>query len=755
MKSAIPLGFLVALLLPASLAFGSASGNLEQVLRFETQEGKGKPAGWGGGPASTLFADSRTVHGGRWSARMERNEESESRFSALTQIMPIDFGGGTLTLRGYLKTDSVEGFAGLWMREDGTAGPVEFDNMRDRGITGTTGWVRYEVTLPLNPRARTLFFGALLSGTGTVWADDFELLVDGAPVAEAPEATRLLTALDTDHEFDGGSGITLTSLTPVQTGNLAVLGRVWGFLKYHHPKVTSGEVNWDYELFRVLPAVLEAGDREAAKTVLLAWIRRLGPVPDCEPCAQLSDSLQLGPDMGWIHDIDLLGADLSAALARVYRNRTLASQIYAAATPGVGNVDLSNENAYPSQASPDAGYRILALFRYWSIIRYWFPYRDLIGTHWDEVLTEFLPRLVAAREPGAYRRELIALIARVHDTHANLWNGLDARPPRGDCRLPVALRFLEGKAVVTGLTTPPGQAGAALRPGDVILSLDGAPVDSLVQAWTPLYAASNIPTRLRDMARTLPVGPCGECLVRGTREGEPLEVGAERVSLAEAPQPSATHDLPGPVFRKLSPDVAYLKLSGVRAADVGSYLRRAAGTKGWVLDLRNYPSEFVVFALGRHLVREPTSFVTFTHVDTSNPGAFVWGVPLALEPEAPLYSGRVVILVDEVTQSSAEYTAMAFRAAPGALVVGSTTAGADGNVSRFPLPGGLETMISGIGVFYPDGRPTQRVGIVPDIEVHPTIQGIREGRDEVLEEALRQILGDSVPETQIREMAKR
>ena len=55
---------------------------------------------------------------------------------------------------------------------------------------------------------------------------------------------------------------------------------------------------------------------------------------------------------------------------------------------------------------------------------------------------------------------------------------------------------------------------------------------------------------------------------------------------------------------------------------------------------------------------------------------------------------------------------MAFRAA-GGIVLGSTTAGADGNVSNIPLPGGLRTMISGIGVFYPDKGPTQRVGIVP------------------------------------------
>jgi C-terminal processing protease CtpA/Prc len=100
-----------------------------------------------------------------------------------------------------------------------------------------------------------------------------------------------------------------------------------------------------------------------------------------------------------------------------------------------------------------------------------------------------------------------------------------------------------------------------------------------------------------------------------------------------------------------------------------------------------------------------------------------------------------VVLVDETSQSQAEYTAMAFRTAPGALVVGSTTAGADGNVSPVPLPGGLRAMISGIGVFYPDKRPTQQVGIVPDLEVRPTIAGIRAGRDEVLEAAVSRALG--------------
>jgi C-terminal processing protease CtpA/Prc len=199
--------------------------------------------------------------------------------------------------------------------------------------------------------------------------------------------------------------------------------------------------------------------------------------------------------------------------------------------------------------------------------------------------------------------------------------------------------------------------------------------------------------------------------------------------------------------------VAYLKLSTIKVAEIEGYISQIQKTHGLVIDIRSYPSEFVVFELGERLVREPTQFALFTKPDLANPGAFSWTEPTVLTPRQPSYHGKVVILVDETSQSQAEYTAMALRTAPGALVLGSTTAGADGNISSIPLPGGLRSMISGIGVFYPDKAPTQRIGIVPDVVVSPTIAGMREGRDEVLEQALRVILGDEIDDETIRRMA--
>ena len=718
----------------------AAAAALEVLLAFEGPTEKGPPSGWGGGPSETLFSDSKVVHGGSASGRIERTGSSPSGFSALTTSIPMDFAGATIELRGFVRTEGVEGWCGLWAREDGPSGPVAFDNMQTRGVTGTTDWTEYKILLPIEAEGITLFFGALLSGKGKIWVDDLQLLVDGKPLASAPKRTRTKTPLDTDREFDSGSKVTVGSLTPSQVSNLSLLGRVWGFLKYHHPKVVKGDVHWDYELFRVMPRVLVATDASSGAKTILDWARGLGDVAACDPCASLPEGLALRPDLGWIHDRVTLGTSLSEYLEDVYRKRRKEdAQAYIKLVPGVGNPQFLLESGTPERVLPDAGQRILALYRWWNVVQYWSPYRDVIGEDWNAVLPEFLPRIVAAKDLDGYQREMLALISRLGDGHANLWAALDARPPLGACRVPVRVRYVEGSPVVIETYAETG-----LRVGDVIRTVNGVVVDRLVEPWKPYYSASNDSFRMNAIMGELTDGACGTVALKVERSGGRAEVKAERQPAEDLKaRIRFENDRPGDVFQRLSPEVAYLKLSGVKTDEIPEYLRRAEGTKGWVIDIRNYPSAFMVFALGGHFVSKTTPFVRFTIGDLSNPGAFrMTDPPLSIGPLTPHYAGKVVVLVDESTISSAEYTAMAFRAA-GAVIVGSTTAGADGNVSALPLPGGLRTMISGIGVFYPDKKPTQRVGIVPDHVVQPTIAGIRAGRDEVLEAAVRLITGES------------
>jgi hypothetical protein len=539
------------------------------------------------------------------------------------------------------------------------------------------------------------------------------------------------------------SGVRYVALTAGAVERLALLARVWGFAKYHHPAITGGGVDWDRELFRVMPAVIDAPDMRAASGVIDGWLAELGDPPACSPCAELRRDLHLPPDNDWIHDAETLGPELSHRLTAIQRNRsTTAAQRYVSLAPGVGNPLFTGEDAYESVAEPDAGFRMLALFRYWNIIRYWFPYRDLLDDDWDDVIAEFIPIFTAAADADAYRLAVLRLIARTQDTHATLPRANALRPPVGAGQLPVLLRFIEGHPVVTGYSSDELGRATGLQPGDALVTLDGAPVDALVREWAPYYAASNEPARLHAMARSLTRGPVGPAAITIRRGDALLEKVVERAPLGGLDlRRGTTHDLPGPAFRMLDDDVAYLKLSAVALDSLPGWMERAASARVLVVDIRNYPAQFVVFALGGRLVEGATPFAVFTTGDTSNPGAFAFTQPVSLVPVMPRFSGRVVVLVDESSISQSEYTAMALRAGPNSIIAGSTTAGADGNVSAVPLPGGLETRITGIGVFHPDRSPTQRIGIIPDVEVRPTIAGIRDGRDEVLEAGVSAALG--------------
>ena len=285
-------------------------------------------------------------------------------------------------------------------------------------------------------------------------------------------------------------------------------------------------------------------------------------------------------------------------------------------------------------------------------------------------------------------------------------------------------------------------AATTLQPGDVLVQVDGQPVADIVKARQPLTPASNEPTQLRNIARDLLRGSTRQVALVVRRAGRERSVTVERVPASQLNLAVhyGTPDPQAPAWRVLPGNIGYLALGTIRNAELPQIMAAAKGTKGLVIDIRNYPSEFVVFSLSKYLLDKPQAFVRFSQLQATYPGFFESrsGQKVVSGPGAA-YPGKVIILVDEISQSQAEYTAMALRTAPRATVLGSTTAGADGNVSSIVLPGNITTRISGIGIYYPDGRETQRVGIVPDVEAKPSIKGISEGRDEVLEKAVQLI----------------
>lgn len=536
----------------------------------------------------------------------------------------------------------------------------------------------------------------------------------------------------TDLAFESGSNITTVAVDEVTVENLRVLGLVWGFIKYYHPSVARGDYNWDYELLRILPEVLGARDPAERDKILIRWIRTLGDVAKETLEYRSYHGEKMQPDVAWI--TSGLSQDLSALLVKIKNAKRTGTHHYVRLAIGVGNPIFTNENSYRTLGFPDAGFRLLALFRYWNIIQYYFPYKYLIQADWKEVLAEFIPGFIKANSEEAYISVMLELTARIHDTHANIQELPSLRKYFGERHPALEITFVENQAVVQGFHDESLGKATGLQRGDIITAVNGKKVDEIIAASRLTTPASNPPAQLWAIARKLLRTNDESIEVSYTRSKLSKTSILKTYSAREMKPVTATKN---EHFRIISPNIAYLNLPSLRTDHLPSIFKRAKNTQGLIIDVRGYPSDFVAFSLGEYLLPQATDFVKFSVGSIEAPGLFTFSAPLAVgKVNKDYYKGKIAVLVNESTISQAEYTTMALKASPNVTVIGSTTAGADGDVSIVHLPGGLLTAISGLGVYYPDGGETQRIGIVPDIEVKPTIEGIKRGKDEVLQKAI-------------------
>ncbi|WP_299531210.1 S41 family peptidase [Ulvibacterium sp.] len=708
-------------------------------LGFENQKDeKSISDGWFKWGSYELTID-ENAHSGKKSGKITSDSTGNS-FGSIAYKIPANYEGKTIKLEGFMKTKNVKyGFAGLLLRVDGNGNSLAFDNMQNQNITGTKDWQKYTITLNYPEGAENIYIAGILSGKGEAWFDDFVLSIDGKSVQTLKEIEKQLLKAQLDKEFDNGSLIELSNFNTENIENLELLGRVWGFLKYHHPEIAEGNYNWDYELFRFLPKYIKAGNTIERNKHLVNWIDSFGQVEECAKCQPTDKDAILKPDMKWINN---QSADLKNKLLYVYKNRSQGKHYYIEMTANVGNPKFKNENPYSNMPYPDDGFRLLSLYRYWNMINYFFPYKHLMDKDWNNKLKEYIPQFINTKDELEYELAAIQIIGDLQDTHANLWGGADKIDEwKGSKYPPIHLRFIENKLVVTDYYNAEFKNEIGLKIGDVITKINGNSIDQIVKEKSKYYPASNKPTRLRDISADL---------LRSNSESIEIEF----VSEDSNPQTKTLKLFPkdsldiyrwykksdDKSFKMLNNNIGYVTLQTIKEEDIAQIKKDFKDTEGIIIDIRNYPSTFVPFSLGSYFVSSSTPFVKFTNGNVDNPGEFIFTSNLEIPSQGKTYKGKLIVLVNELSQSQAEYTSMAFRAGDNTTIIGSTTAGADGNVSAIMLPGGLRTMISGIGVNYPNGQETQRIGIVPDIKVKPTIEGIRKGKDELLEKAIEVIL---------------
>ncbi len=726
------------LLFCSIVIFGQNSGSLNLNLDFENIE-NGIAKGWKtyGKGNYTASIDSTVYLSGNHSA-MAEYKSGTPYFKAWAYSIPAIYQGNKIKLTGYLKTENVtDGYAGLWMRIDPL---VSFDNMSNRGVTGTTGWKKYEIELDLFPsKAKRIVFGGLLTGKGKMWIDNLEITIDDKRLEDVP--LKKLLNVEKDTAFVNGSKIDTIALDTGKIADLKALGLIWGFLKYYHPNIAKGDYNWDFELFKILPRIINCNNNIERDKIIIDWIKSLGQynIDKTESDNKKADSVKMMPDLDWITNSGFSDS-LVSVLTRIKNAERNGTNYYVDLVPGVKNPDFSHEAIYSNMKYPDAGFRLLALYRYWNIIQYYFPYKYLIGEDWKNVLAEFIPKFVNAANETDYKLAVLELIAGIHDTHANIW-ARDSVISHfwGVNYAPLEIKFIENQPVVTGCIDEVLGEKTGLIPGDIITKINHQPVSEIINNNLKYIPASNHPTQLRNLSRKLLRTNDTSISIEYLRD-EKIRTATIKAYSTEKININNKYQVKDTCFKMINNNIAYLYPGSVKNSYLPVLYKKIKDKKGLIIDFRCYPSEFIVFTLGKYLMPDKTEFVKFSNGSIETPGLFTFTGTLKVgEKNEDYYKGKVIILVNEETQSQAEYTTMALQNAPNAVIMGSTTAGADGNISFFYLPGGIRTAISGIGVYYPDGSETQRIGIIPDIVVKPTINGIKHNRDEILQKAIELI----------------
>lgn len=397
---------------------------------------------------------------------------------------------------------------------------------------------------------------------------------------------------------------------------------------------------------------------------------------------------------------------------------------------------------------PDAGYRLLSLFRYWNMIQYFYPYKHLIEEDWNKVLPVFIPKFFNAKDTTQYLLACLEMIARIHDTHANIWSTHKALTDYfGKNYAPFQAKFIEDKLVVTDYYSNMFSIKEIIKLGDVITKINGVSVEKLIKKYLYLTPASNYSTQLRALPH--------ERLLRSNDSAMVLEIIRDNktipltITCAKPAELNFSIDYDSykgdSSYTVINGNIGYIFPGRYKNAQLPAIKKAFENTKGIIVDMRCYPREFMPFTFGNYLKPSASPFVKFTVGDINNPGLFSFEQPLSNGEANPnYYKGTVVEIVNETTQSQAEYTTMAFQSAPDVTVIGSTTAGADGNVSPIFLPGGIFTYISGIGVYYLNGDETQREGIRIDVPVKPTIQGIKNGKDDFLKRQSKSLIKKAI-----------
>ena len=532
---------------------------------------------------------------------------------------------------------------------------------------------------------------------------------------------------------------------PQEVKNIYIFGKIWGFLKYYHPTVKSGNYNWDNEFQKQFDNVRSATNTDQFNQIISEWISSLGKVKGCKTKAKKKNYFDKNFELAWIDDTTIIRSDVRSVLKNIYDHRGK-KQFYVEYGRSYQAVPI-NESLNDAFDYQSTSHRFNAMFMFWNFVEYFYPYKYLMDNSWDNSLLESIPRLLESDTPIAFHSAMLQLSSNIDDSHG-LYHNTIVRDLFGEKFIAGIFSIIEDQVVITGYYNDSLAQIDDIKRGDIVTHIDGISVDDIIEKRSEFIPYSNDTWKSRPYS--VFNGATEEVVVTVIRSGEKLNKTYHRYHFDDLK--FLPHKIDAEVCHKrienrvicdvLGNKIGYIRLHSIDKNEVDSLMNKIKSTKGLILDLRGHNIDNFIDKLLPYFQSEKTAFAQVTRPDLSCPGRFIYQEPETCggKSKSFVYSNKVVVLTNSGTLSSSEFLCMALQTAPNVTIIGSQTAGADGNISKFDFVEKTLIKLSGKGVYYPDGRATQRIGIKPDIEVESTVDSITKEQDLQLETAIEFLL---------------
>lgn len=540
--------------------------------------------------------------------------------------------------------------------------------------------------------------------------------------------------------------------------------KVWGFLKYYHPAIAGGKMDADSLFLQHADEVSRINNNKAYQKMLLNIQHDLGKIKPVIPAGNTNKLFSINDQSSRIFNDKLVPRTLRLQMRLLHQQGyTDSFHQYMPAT--FFATDIPAEKAFKNIQYPNPNYQLLSLARYWNAIGYLFPYKYMISKSWDLILKEQVKAFAEPMTSVQFEQHLLQLNASIEDSHGGIVAIRQSGKIYGTYFPPFTFRFAGDSIVITDYIDSISCVRQNILKGDIITGIRGKSIAQQVAACNGFVSASNLHKKkglLSSIPLLLPLrGMDSIVAIRIVRNKEELE----KQLVLQKPDKKEFVDNINRLFRKqagyeggtqnnfilrsLNKDVVQVDAAGLSILFNNSIDDKAIDSvmqrmlehkKAILLDMRCYSTQAVFYnkflpALGWRL----KPFLSLQAHFQRFPGNYYEkdifsSVPVL--PLMPAYPGKVILLVNEETQSQSEMISMILQASGPAIVVGTQTAGCDGDVIRLPIPGGYTLAFSGRHVAYPDGTASQKLGVRRDLIVNYTTAGIATGSDEVLEAAL-------------------